>query len=696
MSAQINQPPKQQHSEKLLPKQQHSEKQLFEKNDLKRRLQMPVLLVGALSILAVVTGYGVISQLWTLPISHLFASTSALSVSDLAKQLIIVTTMIVAILAGGLLGVASLLLQQLVKNPLASDTTLAVGSGAQIALLIVALFLPGFGLYGSFWVAFIGALLSMGLVFAMALPSRLNPLILVLSGLIVNIFVTALSSLLLVFFSEKALGVMTWGGGVITQISWHGAILLAIASVVIGAVLVPLLKPLSLMSLEDRQAKSLGVPVNMIRSVVIILVAIMTALVVSEVGILSFVGLGSATLVNVLSIRHLGKRLMAGFALGGLLLLVTSNIVTLLMQISSLLIPAGALTGILGAPLIIWIIFRQKRQHVDETTPNLRLERRPFTFWEWMSWGGAVVALLLLAVTVTNSISGWQFALNNPIAGELIRQIRLPRTLSAAATGVMLASAGVLIQTLTRNPMASPEVLGISSGSAVGVLVSVVILSVLGLPVSLVSMLISGTLGALAVLLLILWLARRLNPAHLLLVGIAISALMNGILSVIQLSGDPRLQAILSWLSGTTYSAKPDTVWWLIGIAVVLSIACALLIQPLRLLSLGTTVARGLGVNLRLSQLAVMVVVAGLSATATLAVGPLSFIGLMVPHWASSLGAVQLNRQLPLAMILGAGLMIVADWLGRYVIFPYEIPAGTIASIIGGVYFLLLMRRLKA
>ncbi len=658
----------------------------------------PTFLVMALLLVALITSYVIIRQIWTLPLIDLFASSSQLSVSELAKQMTITPTMIVAILSGGLLGVASVLLQQLVKNPLASDTTLAVGSGAQIALLIVTLFLPNFGLYGSFWVALTGALASMGLVFAMALPSRLNPLILVLVGLIVNIFVTAVSSLLLVFFSEKALGVMTWGGGVLTQISWSGARLMTITSVVLTVVLVPLLKPLTLMSLDDRQAKSLGVPVNMVRIVVVVLVAIMTALVVSKVGILSFVGLGAATLVNVLSIRQLPIRLLAGFALGGLLLLITSNLVTLLMQISPMLIPAGAMTGILGAPLIIWIIYRQKRQHVDEATPNLHIERRSISKWEWITWLLGVLVLLIMALVFTQSmIDGssqavWQLAFNS----ELISHFRLPRTLSAAATGVMLATAGVLIQTITHNPMASPEVLGVSSGSAVGVLLSVILLAVFGLPISLGSMLVAGTLGALAVLLLILWLARSLNPAHLLLVGIAISALMNGILSIIKLSGDPRLQAILSWLSGTTYSAKPETVWWLMGISVVLAVASCLLIQPLRALSLGSTVARGIGVNLRLSQLTIMIVIAGLSTASTLAVGPLSFIGLMVPHLATSLGAVQLQRQLPLAMLLGAGLMIVADWLGRYVIFPYEIPAGTIASIIGGLYFLILMRRLKA
>ena len=656
----------------------------------------PYLLITTLLGMAFISSYFIIEQLWSLPLADLFASADKLSVSNLAAQLTIMPTMLVAIFSGGLLGVASLLLQQLVKNPLASDTTLAVGSGAQMALLIVTLFLPGFGLYGNFWVAFIGALLSMALVFTLALPSRLNPLILILAGLIVNIFVTALSSLMLVFFSEKALGVMTWGGGVLTQISWDGVKLLAIVSGVMAVILLSLLKPLTLMSLDDRQAKSLGVPVNAIRGIVIVVVAVMTALVVSKVGILSFVGLGSATLVNVLSIRHVGKRLLAGFAFGGLLLLITSNVVTLIMQVSSALIPAGALTGILGAPLIIWIIFRQKRQHVDEATPNLHIERRPFTPWEWISWGALVMALLLMALFATNTISGWQFMSSDATTFDLINQFRLPRTLSAAATGVMLASAGVLIQTLTRNPMASPEVLGVSSGSAVGVLLSVVLLTMLGLPITLGSMLVSGTLGVLAVLLVILWLARTLNPAHLLLVGIAISALMNGILSVIKLSGDPRLQAILSWLSGTTYSAKPETVWWLMGTALLLSIACLLLIQPLRVLSLGGTVAKSLGLNPRLSQLAIMTVVAGLSAASTLAVGPLSFIGLMVPHLATSLGAVELNRQLPLAMLLGAGLMIIADWLGRYVIFPYEIPAGTIASIIGGAYFLFLMRKLKA
>jgi iron complex transport system permease protein len=199
-----------------------------------------------------------------------------------------------------------------------------------------------------------------------------------------------------------------------------------------------------------------------------------------------------------------------------------------------------------------------------------------------------------------------------------------------------------------------------------------------------------------AVLLLIIWLARRVSSGYLLLVGIGIAAMMDGVMHMVKLSGDPRLEAMLSWLSGTTYSAQPSTVWYLIGIAAILFVLSLLLIKPLRVLGLGTGVARNLGVAVTPVTLSLLALVAALSTASTLAVGPLSFIGLMVPHLATSLGAVKLERQLPLAALLGAGVMVIADWIGRYVIFPYELPAGTIAAIIGGGYFLWLIRKVPA
>ncbi|WP_440464275.1 Fe(3+)-hydroxamate ABC transporter permease FhuB [Psychrobacter sp. ASPA161_6] len=647
-----------------------------------------VMLIG-LAALSLWSSWVLLDQQWTRPLSDLLIPSSQLDIASMAIQLHIVATSVVALLAGGLLGVVSILLQQLVKNPLASDTTLGVGVGAQLAMLIVTLFLPSLAIYGGLYVAFVGAIISMGLVFALSAPSRFNPLILILAGLVVNILLAAVANVLVLFFAERSNGMLSWAAGFLAQNSWHTSIALVITAILMAVVCLPLLKPLTLMSLDDTQAKRLGVPINGIRALVVLVVAVVTALVISEVGLIGFIGLGAASLVNALGISAIGKRLATAFGLGALLLLLTSNVALLLEPILDMQIPAGAMTGILGAPLIIWLILLQRRARIETVTPMLTGKHTSIAFWRW---GAGVLALILLACLFVQDINGWGFSTE----WVLTQQYRLPRSLSAAATGLMLAVAGVLLQTLTRNPMASPEVLGVSSGAALGVILGFLLLPSLGLSAGAGTLLVSGLTGAMAVLLLIIWLARRVSSGYLLLVGIGIAAMMDGVMHMVKLSGDPRLEAMLSWLSGTTYSAQPSTVWYLIGIAAILFVLSLLLIKPLRVLGLGTGVARNLGVAVTPVTLSLLALVAALSTASTLAVGPLSFIGLMVPHLATSLGAVKLERQLPLAALLGAGVMVIADWIGRYVIFPYELPAGTIAAIIGGGYFLWLIRKVPA
>ena len=290
------------------------------------------IMVILLIMMVVVSSYAVVYQLWHLPFIELFTLSFDLSLTDMSAQLQIVPTMLVASTAGGLLGLVSVLLQQLVKNTLASDTTLAVGSGANMALLIVTLFLPSLTLGGSFWVAFVGALSSMAIVFILAAPSRMNPLVLVLGGLVTNILLGAIAALLLIYYAEESLNVMVWAAGSLTQNNWQISVVLTVASVAAFVSLIPLLKPLEIMSLDDRQAKSLGVPVNVIRGLVVGLVALLTALVVSRVGPIGFIGLGAATLVNVFSVRRIGYRLLLGYGFGALLLWTTSNATTLLQH----------------------------------------------------------------------------------------------------------------------------------------------------------------------------------------------------------------------------------------------------------------------------------------------------------------------------------------------------------------------------
>ena len=644
---------------------------------------------GLLLLLCGWSSHSLIEQQWSLPWRKLLTPSQQLDIVDMAIQLKLLATSSVALMAGGLLGVVSILLQQLVKNPLASDTTLGVGVGAQLAILLVTLFVPSLAIHGGFFVAFVGALLSMSLVFLLATPSRFNPLILILAGLVVNILLSAVAAVLVLFFTERSVGMMSWAAGFLTQSSWSASITLAVTTAILGLSSLFLLKPLTLMSLDDAQAKRLGVPINVIRAIVVLIAAVVTALVVSKVGLIGFIGLGAASLVNALGIHHIGKRVVAAFGFGALILWLTSNIVLLLEPVLGMIIPAGAMTGILGAPLIIWLILQRRRQSIEVVTPMIVRTPSQVNFWYW---GLGLAVLIAMANLLVQDIDGWGLSTE----WALTAQYRLPRSLSAAATGVMLATAGVLLQTLTRNPMASPEVLGVSSGAALGVVLGFLFLPSLGIAAGAGSLLLTGLLGASAVLILIIWLARRVSSGYLLLVGIGIAAMMDGVMHLVKLSGDPSLQAMLSWLSGTTYSTEPATVWYLMAIAALLYTLSLVMIKPLRVMGLGPSVARNLGVAVNWVTLAILVLVAALSTASTLAVGPLSFVGLMVPHLATSVGAVKLERQLPMAALMGAAVMIVADWIGRYVIFPYELPAGTVAALIGGGYFLWLIRRIPA
>ena len=644
---------------------------------------------GLLLLLCGWSSHSLIEQQWSLPWRKLLTPSQQLDIVDMAIQLKLLATSSVALMAGGLLGVVSILLQQLVKNPLASDTTLGVGVGAQLAILLVTLFVPSLAIHGGFFVAFVGALLSMSLVFLLATPSRFNPLILILAGLVVNILLSAVAAVLVLFFTERSVGMMSWAAGFLTQSSWSASITLAVTTAILGLSSLFLLKPLTLMSLDDAQAKRLGVPINVIRAIVVLIAAVVTALVVSKVGLIGFIGLGAASLVNALGIHHIGKRVVAAFGFGALILWLTSNIVLLLEPVLGMIIPAGAMTGILGAPLIIWLILQRRRQSIEVVTPMIVRTPSQVNFWYW---GLGLAVLIAMANLLVQDIDGWGLSTE----WALTAQYRLPRSLSAAATGVMLATAGVLLQTLTRNPMASPEVLGVSSGAALGVVLGFLFLPSLGIAAGAGSLLLTGLLGASAVLILIIWLARRVSSGYLLLVGIGIAAMMDGVMHLVKLSGDPSLQAMLSWLSGTTYSTEPATVWYLMAIAALLYTLSLVMIKPLRVMGLGPSVARNLGVAVNWVTLAILVLVAALSTASTLAVGPLSFVGLMVPHLATSVGAVKLERQLPMAALMGAAVMVVADWIGRYVIFPYELPAGTVAALIGGGYFLWLIRRIPA
>lgn len=593
-----------------------------------------------------------------------------------------------ALLCGAVLALAGVLMQQVLRNPLASPTTLGVASGAQLGLLIATLWAPWALELGREWVALAGGGLATLLVFALAWRRGLAPLTLILAGLVVTLYLSALNIALMLVQQQDLNAVFIWGSGSLSQNSWSG-IQLLLPRLAVGILLIlPLLRPLALLELDDSGVKSLGVPLRFLRFSTLLLAVYLTACTVSVVGVIGFIGLAAPALVRLLGARTLGRRLIWAPLLGGLLLCVTDLAIQRLAGSLAELVPTGAATALLGAPLLLWLLPRLRLAGGQPQGGDSHVfSRHPLPFQRLLPLGLLLIGAVLIGLSLGQGTEGWQWSLSD----SSLLEWRWPRVMASASAGCMLALAGCLIQRLTGNPMSSPEVLGISAGAALGLIALLFLLPYSG-PLAQLAL---GGLGAGLTLLLLLGLSRRSGfaPERVLLIGISITALFDALQVILLAGGDPRGQNLLGWMSGSTYFVGPQMALWVLACSVLLLLAALPLGRWLELLPLGDGTPKALGVPLGRSRFALLLLAALLTAGATLIVGPLSFIGLLAPHLARLLGLARAVPQLLGAALLGALVMVAADWLGRNLLFPAQLPAGLLASLLGGAYFMLCLYR---
>ena len=650
------------------------------------RRPLPPLAV-LLLLLCALTAWWILKLEWTLPWLRIFDRPDTLPLDALMVQNNTLPRMAMALLAGGSTAAATMLMQQLMRNPLASDGTLAVSSGAQTALVAATVFAPSFLSYGTSAVAFAGAAVALGAVLWLSSRRGLQPLTVVLAGLVVSLYLGSLTGIVMLFFSEETRGVMQWGSGSLVQDSWRDTLGLLWRVAATALFTAFLIKPLTIMSLSDTQAESVGIPVKKIRLLSLAAAAFLGASVVGFVGMMGFAGLAAATLVRQTGVRTLPMRLICSFIIGALLLMLTDNSLMLLKHYRGIDLPAGAVTALIGAPLLLWLMMktpsRPSFQTASDTAPAALHTSRLLRLLPLIAIAAAVLAL---------TVGRYDETLRLTIDPEYF-VFRYPRVMLAAATGTMLALTGVMLQRLTQNPMAGPELLGISSGTAFGAMACVMLF---GITSGSGWFWLVGVISALASLGLLMLFNRKngLAPEKVLLTGMAIAALADAAIRIWTASGDYRVQQLLVWMSGSTYQATPESALTVS----LLAAASLLLILPLQrwlgLLSLNADVAQSTGVNVSLARMVLIASSAALTAAATLLIGPLSFVGLLAPHLARMLGARLPGQQLAAAALIGASVMMTADWLGRQVMFPYEVPAGMMATLIGGAYFMMMMRKL--
>ncbi len=308
--------------------------------------------------------------------------------------------------------------------------------------------------------------------------------------------------------------------------------------------------------------------------------------------------------------------------------------------------------------------------------------------------GPSTVALGSAARAAWGRLSGGALEPADAPAAAIVLDVRAPRIALAVAVGASLALAGVAMQALFRNPLASPHVLGVSSGAAFGAAL-VMLVTQMGLARR-IAIPPASVAAGLATSILVYGLARGtggLFTHTLLLSGLAVGAFFSALVSAtIYLSGE-WLRELLFWLMGGLWRAS-----WA-DVAVVGSAGAAgcaalhLLRRPLDVLALGDRGARDVGLNVRRTKEALLVIGSVLAAVAVGATGVIGFVGLMVPHLARLLVGSGHRRLVPAAALGGALLLLWADTLARTARQPVEVPVGIVTALLGAPFFLYLLRR---
>ena len=313
----------------------------------------------------------------------------------------------------------------------------------------------------------------------------------------------------------------------------------------------------------------------------------------------------------------------------------------------------------------------------------------------------ASLATLLLGVGVGST--GFQSVLDarhDPVAWQIVWDIRLPRTLGAWMAGALLGLAGAVAQGLFRNPLADPYLLGSASGAALGVGVALALFGVSPFATQwLVRLGLTGAafLGAVAGVLLTLALANGVqHTLRLLLAGVVVGVVLGAARDLVTLAVPDILQAMQAFMLGSTgfigwTACALMAGMWLVGMAVAWVLA-----PVLDGLSLGEATAQSLGLPLAPLRAALIAVLALCTGTAVAQTGLIAFVGLAAPHLVRSIVKTTHGRLVLLSGCMGGLLLMAADVLGRWVIAPQELPVGVLTALLGGSYLLWLMHRRSA
>jgi len=656
---------------------------------------------------------------------HLTQGTADVGLGDLVRLLldgsgteqevaVVVASRVPRLLAGVLVGVAlgvsGAALQSIARNPLASPDTLGVDAGAYLLLVLAVALRWTLPVPFAGGLAFVGGLAAAALVLTLASGAGSGPTRLVLAGSAIAMALDSVTVTLLLLFRTETSGLFAWGSGSLAQyglssVTWMGPLVLLAA----GA-LVALSGRLDIHGLGDDAAAVLGVNPRRLRLVVVLLAVLLAAASVTVAGPVGFVGLAAPAIVRLLGPRIPGllrhRVLLPVSALSGIVVVLGADVLVrfaLGAQVGGVEVPTGAVTSLFGAVFLIVLACRYRSSGPVRPAPVARSSglrsRRGFVLVAVVVAGvagAAAVGGLLLgdAWLLTGDLANWVAGRSGPIVTYVL-DARVPRVLAALVAGAALAVAGAIIQAGCRNPLAEPGILGLTSGAGLGAVLVLTLVPTAG------TWPITGAafVGAMVASVVVFGLAARggLESDRLVLIGVGVAAAADALITVVIVLTDPwSIAKALTWLSGSTYGRTLPLV---VPVTTVLLLSVPLLWgahRTLDLLAVDDDTPRLVGVRLDRARPLLLGLACLLTATAVSAVGVISFVGLVAPHAARALVGARDARMLPVAALLGALLVSVADTLGRTVIAPGQLPAGLLAALVGTPYFVWLLWRSRS
>ncbi|SDT35126.1 iron complex transport system permease protein [Paenibacillaceae bacterium GAS479] len=281
----------------------------------------------------------------------------------------------------------------------------------------------------------------------------------------------------------------------------------------------------------------------------------------------------------------------------------------------------------------------------------------------------------------------------NSDAHIIVQTSRVPRAFIAAAVGACLAVCGTLIQGLTRNPLADPNILGINFGASCFIVFAVTVLSISSLPVLTAISFLGAALGAAAVYALGSLGRDGLTPLKIILAGAALGALFSSFTQGLLVLNEQGLNDVIFWLTGSVAGRSFEMLQAVLPIMAIGWIGAFAVARHMNVLTMGEDTAQGLGQRTVAVKLIVGLIIVALAGSSVAIAGPVGFIGLIIPAFARFFSGSDYRWMIPYSAVLGAILVLLADIAARFVIQPEELPVGVMTAIIGIPAFILIARK---